>query len=95
MEFICLVIIAGDLNVIHSGIYFQSLEFYRISHICSVQPGFFLNPRVRCFLLEMILKLLLEQAEMIVQAYAVSRKAERCDRIKETCRKASQASVSE
>ena len=95
MELIRLVVIASDLNVIHSGVYFQSLELYRVSHIRPVQPGFLLDPRVRRFLLEMILKLLLEQSEVIVQPDAVSRKAERSDRIKEACCETSQSSVSE
>ena len=43
----------------------------------------------------MIFKLLLKQAEMVVQTDSVTCQSECCDRIKETCRKTSESAVSE
>ena len=56
--------ISGD--VIETGMDCQIAEPYRVADFAPGQPAVFLDPRIHCLLLEIVLKLLFKQAQMIV-----------------------------
>ena len=95
MQLIRLVVISCHLNVIHTGIDLQTFKLHRINDVCLFQPGLLPDPRIRRFLLNMILKFLFEKSQVIIQTDAVARKPQCSDRIQKTCGKSSKPSVSE
>ena len=77
------VVVADHIDVVEAGGNGGATKGNAVGGVGLVKPALFLNPGVRGLFLEMILKYLLEKAEMIVQAHAVSRKTKSSDRIQE------------
>ena len=94
MKFIRLIVVPGHFNVVHPGIDLPSSELHRVHHIRPFQPGSVLDPGIRRLLLQMILKHLPEEAQMIVQSDAVPGQAQCGHRVQETRRQPSQPAVS-
>ena len=94
MELVGLVVVACNLNIIHSCIDFQPFKLNRICNIRLFQPGSLFNPWIRRLFLQIVLKYLFKQSQMIVQTDSVAGQSQCSDRIKETCSQTSQSSVS-
>ena len=94
MELVSAVAVTGHRDIVQAGVYGQIAELHRIAHIPAGQPTVLLDPRVYGLLLQIVLKLLLKQPQVIVQSDAVPVQPQSGDGVQKTRRQAPQASVS-
>ena len=87
--------VAGDSQLIQAGGVFLASQLYGIGNVCFLCPAVGGKPRIGLLVLQTVFKGLTEQAEMIAQTYAVTRQAERCQRIEEAGRQTSQTAVAQ
>ena len=89
--------ITRNINLIHRGLDIKAAEMNRVVLVSPSHPALLtpLEPVVRRFILAPVNEALSEQAAVISKTYAVSRKAERRQRIDEACGKSSETAVAE
>ena len=88
------VIITDDIYVIKSGRHLLFAKRYLKGGVSSGQPGLLLNPVILLCRLQFVLKLLLEQTEMVIQTNALAGKSKRCNGIQKACRQTAKTAVS-
>ncbi len=86
--------IADDIHTLQMSFNVHIAKMNRIGFAGVIEPGLSSHPWIRKFFLFAVFELLMEQAEMVVQTYAVAWKFKSSDRIKEACSKTSKSAVS-
>ena len=95
MKLICPVLITGDRNIVQRSFYNMITKLHGIAFVPLCQPAIFLNPWIRIFLLQILLKYLLKKSQVIVDTNAVSRNPKSRNRIQETRCQTSQSTISQ
>ena len=89
------VLVAGNLDVEHTGRKVARAEGHRERGARLDEPGIRLDPGIRLLELHALRKILAEEAEVVVEPHAVAGKAQRGDGVEKACRKAPQPAVAE
>ena len=88
-------LVAGDGQLVQPGGVLFARQLHRIGDVGLFGPAVGGQPRVGLFVLDAVLKGLVEQAEVIPQAHAVAGQAQRCERVQKTGRQTAQTAVAQ
>ena len=89
------IFIARHQNVIHSCLHRTGSEGNCINRIRLFQPALVCNPGIRLGSLDILLKHLMEQAEVIVQSDAISVQSQRCNGVQKAGCQSSKTAVAQ
>ena len=88
-------LVAGDGQLVQPGGVFFARQLHRIGDVGLFGPAVGGQPRVGLFVLDAVLKGLVEQSEVIPQTHTVAGQAQRCERVQKTGRQTAQTAVAQ
>ena len=88
-------LVAGDGQLVQPGGVFFACQLHRIGDVGLFGPAVGGQPRVGLFVLDAVLKGLVEQSEVIPQTHTVAGQAQRCERVQKTGRQTAQTAVAQ
>ena len=88
-------LVAGDGQLVQPGGVRLASQLHRVGDVGLFGPAVGSEPRVGLFVLDAVLKGLMEQAKVIPQAHAIAGQIQRCERIQEAGRQTAQTAVAQ